>query len=212
MENQAPQIIHPKKSALRQYGFVLAFAVCGLFIMLYGNSFSRTFYNAYTPTQQDVLEKKATSTFARSAPVHLSIPILKLESDFETPLKLNADKTVAVPTSYDTVGWYEGGATPGEIGSAVILGHVDSYQGPAVFYSLGQLKKGDEIKVAREDGTTAIFEVQNFERYERKDFPTQLVYGQTDQSVLRLVTCSGIFNRGKQEYSHNLVVYATLKK
>ena len=212
MDNVESQNNHPKKSALRQYVFVLAFVVCGLALMFYGSPFFAVTYRAHTLTAKNDTKQIATSTFKRSAPSRIIIPSLNIDTTFETPLKLNADKTVAVPTSYDKVGWYEGGATPGEIGPAVILGHVDSYQGPAVFYSLGQLKKGDNIAITREDGTTATFEVQTLERYERKDFPTELVYGQTDQSVLRLVTCSGIFNKGIQEYSHNLVVYATLKK
>lgn len=212
MDTVESQNNHPKKSALRQYVFVLAFVVFGLVLMYYGSPFFAVTYRAHTPIAQNDTQHVATSSFARSAPVRLVIPSLHIDTTFEAPLKLNADKTVGVPTSYDKVGWYEGGATPGEIGPAVILGHVDSYQGPAVFYSLGQLKKGDEIAITRADGTTATFEVQTLERYERKDFPAELVYGQTDLSVLRLVTCSGIFNKGIQEYSHNLVVYALLKK
>ncbi len=153
-----------------------------------------------------------TQTFARSMPVHLRIPKINVDATFEAPLELNADQTVSVPEAYDTVGWYVHGATPGEVGPAVILGHVDSYQGPAVFYSLGKLVKGDRIEIDRADGTTAVFLVDELIRYSQDNFPTEDVYGVTETPSLRLVTCTGVFNKGKQRYSHNLVVYASLVK
>ncbi len=148
---------------------------------------------------------------ARSMPVHLRIPKINVDTVFEAPLALNDDQTVSVPRAYDTVGWYVNGATPGEIGPAVILGHVDSYEGPAVFYSLGQLKKGDLIEVDRADGSTVVFVVEELIRYSQEEFPTERVYGVTETSTLRLITCTGVFNQGKERYSHSLVVYATLQ-
>jgi LPXTG-site transpeptidase (sortase) family protein len=200
-------------TAYRQYARVLAVVVVGMvigasvvFIILPDSV-------AEAPTIHVNEHITTTSAkFTRSAPVHIVIPKIGLDTTFVPPLGLLADKTVAVPDNYTEVGWYEGGASPGEVGASVILGHVDSYEGPAVFYKLGKLETGDDVEIARVDGTTATFEVQSIERYARKDFPTQLVYGKTDEPVLRLVTCSGTFNKGKQEYSHNLVVYATLKK
>ena len=156
------------------------------------------------------METSTAVPFKRSAPVQLRIPKIKLDASFEAPLGLKEDKTVEVPDSYEKVGWYVHGATPGEKGTAVILGHVDSYKGPAVFYSLPKLQKGDDIFVTREDGTTALFKVDELHRYSQTNFPTEKVYGENDGSVLRLVTCTGTFDRGKQVYSHNLVVYATL--
>ncbi len=154
----------------------------------------------------------AVSQFVRSNPIRLEIPALNLDTSFVLPLGLMPDQTVSVPDSYDQVGWYEGGATPGEIGPAVILGHVDSADGPAVFYPLGQLKVGEEIKITRADGTTAVFVVKKLKRYPQSNFPTLDVYGPTDTPTLRLVTCSGLFNKAKQQYSHNLVVFAELKE
>ena len=161
---------------------------------------------------KEISSTATTSSFARSVPIRLQIPKIKLDTTFVPPLGLTADKTVEVPNNYTEVGWYSGGVSPGEIGTSVILGHVDSYIGPAIFYKLAKLEAGDEVVITREDGTIATFEVQSLERYARKDFPTQLVYEHTDNALLRLVTCSGTFNKGKQEYSHNLVVYATFKK
>lgn len=145
-----------------------------------------------------------------SKPVRLTIPSINVDALFEEPLGLNADQGIEVPDSFDSVGWYEHGPTPGELGPAVVLGHVDSVSGPAVFYSLGQLTPGDTIAITREDGSVAVFRVTGLARYEQEGFPTELVYGDLDHAGLRLVTCSGIYDRGAQRYSHNLVVYAAL--
>lgn len=145
-----------------------------------------------------------------SNPTKLRIPSLSIETEFEEPLGLNQDQTIQVPKSYDEVGWYQYGPTPGELGPAVILGHVDSYEGPAVFFSIGQLEPGDTIEIERTDGTTATFEVTALERYEQSGFPTELVYGDLNFAGLRLITCSGTYNHGTLRYSHNLVVFAKL--
>ncbi len=145
-----------------------------------------------------------------SEPTKLSIPKINILADFEAPLGLNDSGEVQVPTIYSKVGWYKYSPTPGEFGPAVVFGHVDSRLGPAVFYSLGQLQAGDDIYIERVDGTTAHFQVDFFERYEQKEFPTAEVYGNIDYAGLRLITCSGIYLRGQQRYTHNLVVYAKL--
>jgi hypothetical protein len=122
-----------------------------------------------------------------SIPVRLRIPAIYVDAGF-VELGLNADKTIEVPKSYEEVGWYTYGPTPGEMGPAIILGHVDSYKGPAVFFGLGGLKVGDTIEIERADGKTAIFGVDKLERYERSDFPRALVYGDLDYAGLRLIT------------------------
>ena len=147
---------------------------------------------------------------ASSTPIRLIIPKLNLDATFETPLGLKADKTIEVPKEYTTVGWYKYGAAPGSIGPAVILGHVDSYKGAAVFYHLGQLAPGDRFSVVREDKTTAQFEVTELHRYLQSEFPTDLVYGKIAYAGIRLITCSGTYSKGKQRYDHNLVVYGKL--
>lgn len=204
----------------RHYVFVVTFVVA-IIMSFIGVGFYLDWYDTTLFVDQAVdiaiIEDKdtlpkAASTFLRFAPTRLVIPALNLDTTFVAPLGLNADQTVSVPDSYTEVGWYKNGSTPGEIGPAVILGHVDSVTGPAVFYSLGQLKAGDEIEITREDGSLAIFVVTELKRYPQSDFPTLAVYGSTEGSTLRLVTCSGVFNHGIQRYSHNLVVFAELKK
>jgi sortase (surface protein transpeptidase) len=145
-----------------------------------------------------------------SIPERLRIPSLKIDTTFVPPLGLASNGEVAVPDSDTEVGWYQYSPTPGALGPAVILGHVDSYTGPAVFFYLGQLKPGDFIYVDREDGTTAQFEVTELERPKQSAFPTARVYGDIDHAGLRLITCSGTYVRGNQRYTHNLIVYAKL--
>lgn len=147
----------------------------------------------------------------KSVPLRLRVPAVNLDTTFEGPLGLNDDKSVQVPESFTEVGWYKYGPTPGELGPSVILGHVDSYEGPAVFWSLGQLKEGDELFVDREDGTTARFVITDMKRVSQDDFPTKEVYGDVDHAGLRIITCTGIYDHGIKRYSHNLIIFARLE-
>ncbi|MES2966743.1 MAG: class F sortase [Patescibacteria group bacterium] len=206
-------LLQTRAYSKRHYVLVMAFA-----IVLIGLVYATIVYvqpfkggNEVPTTIETTNGIEKQSLFARSAPTRLVIPAINLDTTFVPPLGLLPDQTIAVPDSYTQVGWYSGGATPGEIGPAVILGHVDTKDGPAVFYSLGQLTEGDEIQILREDGTTAIFEVTKLQRYPQINFPTLAVYGPTDDATLRLVTCTGTFDKREQTYSHNLVVFATLK-
>lgn len=201
----------------RHYLRVAAFVVLGMSIgallMTEAYPYLKNEPLVYTrdAADEEVAMTTSTSTaLTRAEPVRLRIPALSLDVSFEAPLGLNADKTVEVPESYEKVGWYQYGASPGEIGPAVILGHVDSYEGAAVFYHLGQLKQGDRVFIERADGSTATFEVTYLERYLQSEFPTEKVYGKTEDAELRLITCTGTFIKGKQRYTHNLVVYAKL--
>lgn len=147
---------------------------------------------------------------APSEPVRFVVPKLAIDAAFEKPLGLNADRTLSVPAAYDTVGWYSGSPTPGELGPSVILGHVDSYEGAAIFYHLGKLTSGDTFTVERADGSKPTFVVEKLERYPQRDFPTDQVYGPIDYAGIRLITCTGTYNYGTLRYSHNLVVYGRL--
>ena len=146
----------------------------------------------------------------RSEPTRIIIPKIKLEAPFSDSLGRASSGEVEVPKDYVSVGYYKNGPTPGQLGPAVVLGHVDSYKGPAVFFSLGQLAVGDEITIERADDTTVTFAVTEMERNSQSDFPTAKVYSNLNYAGLRLITCTGIFDKGKQRYSHNLIVYAKL--
>jgi sortase (surface protein transpeptidase) len=149
-------------------------------------------------------------TMSESEPVRLIIPKVKIDALFSKPLGLKANREIEVPDDYTSVGYYKLGPTPGELGPAVILGHVDSFEGPAVLFSLGQLELGDEIRVERADGTVAIFAVTEMDRQPQSEFPTKKVYSDTDHAGLRVITCTGVYDHGSLRYSHNLIVFAKL--
>lgn len=147
----------------------------------------------------------------RSTPTQLTIPAIGVDSAL-MGLGRNADGTVEVPPlgAASPAGWYRGSPTPGELGPAALLGHVDSSDGPSVFYRLGEMRPGDEVSVTREDGTVAVFTVDRVEQYAKAEFPSLAVYGNTDNSQLRLITCGGVFDRSIGHYVDNIVVYASL--
>lgn len=121
---------------------------------------------------------------------------------------LDHEGALEVPASWGVAGWYARGARPGEPGPAVIVGHVDSSSGPAVFYRLGALQRGAAIRIRRADGSVARFRVHRVERWPKESFPTQLVYGATRRPTLRLITCGGAFDRATGHYIDNTIVFA----
>jgi sortase (surface protein transpeptidase) len=149
------------------------------------------------------------SPAARSLPVTLSIPAIGLTVAL-SQLGLNPNGTVEVPTNFQEPGWYRYGPAPGQLGSAVILGHVDSYLGPAVFFKLRALRPGDQVEVALADGVTTHFVVRQVAMYTKAHFPTLLVYGSHGYSGLQLVTCGGVFDTQTRSYLSNVVVYTSL--
>ncbi|HSM01664.1 MAG TPA: class F sortase [Acidimicrobiia bacterium] len=148
-----------------------------------------------------------------SEPVAIDIPAIGVHSEMQQ-VGLTAENTVEVPAPgphYDHAAWYKYSSTPGAIGPAIVVGHVDSATGGAsVFFHLGSLRPGDEVLVTRRDGTVAIFTVEAVRRYPKDDFPTELVYGHTDHAALRLITCGGTFDRSERSYVDNVIVFATL--
>jgi hypothetical protein len=150
-------------------------------------------------------------SIARSVPVRLSIPAIGL-SDRLSELGLNKDGTVQVPTKWAVPGWYRLGPSPGQVGSAVILGHVDSVHGPAAFYRLASLRPGNKVSVTLADGRTVRFKVIGLRMYLKSKFPDHLVYGTRPYSALQLVTCGGTFDSGSHHYLSNLVVFTKMVK
>lgn len=150
---------------------------------------------------------------ARSLPTSLSIPAIGVQTALGSLGRL-PDGSVQVPLpgpDYNRAGWYRYSPTPGSIGPAVIVGHVDSAaHGPSVFFRLGALRPRDQVSVRRSDGSVAVFEVTSVRRYPKDRFPTQLVYGNTADAALRLVTCGGAFDHATGHYEDNIVVLATL--
>ncbi|SEP93574.1 LPXTG-site transpeptidase (sortase) family protein [Streptomyces sp. yr375] len=147
----------------------------------------------------------------RSRPVRLLIPKIGVDAPF-TALAIGADGRLEPPPADDTnlVGWHAAGASPGETGTSIIAGHVDTKTSPAVFAGLAELAKGDTFQVLRADGRTASFQVDSAETFAKDDFPSERVYGDTAQAQVRLITCAGEYNRTVRDYTDNLVVFAHL--
>jgi LPXTG-site transpeptidase (sortase) family protein len=144
-----------------------------------------------------------------ATPVSVSIPAIGVQSDLEDLHRGSAGE-LDPPVDWDSAGWFSDGIVPGEVGPAVIAGHVDSPTSAAVFFRLDELVAGDEIHVAMSDGTTRTFTVDRSERAAKSAFPTSDVYGTTPTAQLRLITCDGVFDTATGHYTDNLIVFADL--
>ena len=149
---------------------------------------------------------------AGSPPVRLVIPAIEVATRLVrlVRLGLEADGGMAVPADYGRAGWFVEGPAPGQVGPAVIAGHVDSRTGPAVFHRLRELRPGQAVLVERADGTRLRFVVEQARSYPKASFPTADVFGPVPSAALRLITCAGDFDRARGSYRDNLVVFAGL--
>ncbi|GIH97960.1 class F sortase [Planobispora siamensis] len=166
----------------------------------------------HAPDKAAATHATPSVALARSVPVRVKIPKIKLSAPIIS-VGVDDEGVVQVPplNRPQQAGWYRHGPTPGEIGPAVILGHVDTTTGPAVFARLRELKVGDAISVTRKDGRTATFTIERITTVAKKHFPTSRVYGPLDYPGLRLITCDGDFESRAHSYTDNMIVYARLK-
>ncbi|MEU9120945.1 class F sortase [Streptomyces sp. NPDC048506] len=146
----------------------------------------------------------------RSVPSRVVIPSIAVSAPL-LPVGLDGDGWIEAPPAGDPdlAGWYANAPSPGERGTAVLVGHVDGRSGPAVFYGLGALEKGRTIRVTRVDGRTAIFEVYRIQVFDKRNFPARKVYGDTGRAELRVLTCGGVYAAGSG-YTGNVVVFARM--
>lgn len=164
------------------------------------------------PSPPSVLPVKALRKgLLHVPPVEVVIPSLGVRSRL-VDLRLERDGALQVPVDYARAGWYRDGPYPGDAGGppALVVGHVDSDRGPAVFYRLHQLRSGDRVSVRRKDGSTAVFLVYGAKQYSKDSFPGRVVYAPSVRAELRLITCSGEYDRARRSYSDNYVVFAAL--
>ena len=166
--------------------------------------------------QQNVAEPAlpgAAGPMGKSEPVSLDIPAIDAHSSL-VPLGLNADNTVQVPSVKTPLqaGWYSYAPTPGEVGPAIVLGHVDGNHQKGIFFRLKELKPGDKVSIARKDGTTAVFEVTKVDDVPKAEFEKAGVYDDTPDPQLRLITCGGVFDHSSHNYLDNIIVFAHLIK
>ncbi len=152
-------------------------------------------------------------SLARSLPVSVDIPAIGVSSDL-LQLGLNRDGTIQVPSlstaAADEAAWYKYSATPGQRGASVIEGHVDTTQGPAVFFRLGALRPGEHIEVRLANGITAVFRVTGVRQYPKANFPAKIIYGASGYAALHLITCGGAFDYASGHYLSTTVVFASL--
>ena len=166
-----------------------------------------------TPSSPADPAASAALVLPASSPVSVSVPAIGISSPL-IELGRNPDGTIEVPSLDDPdskPGWYRNSPSPGTLGPAIILGHVDSRAfGPGVFYSLQNLNAGDLIDVARADGSVAEFSIDSVQTVPKSDFPTLQVYGNLDHAGLRLITCGGEFDPNARSYESNIIVFASL--
>lgn len=140
-------------------------------------------------------------------PVRLRIPSQHIDTPLER-LGQARDGTIAAPSGWQVAGWYDQGPRPGQRGPAVIVGHVDSRSGPAVFFRLSALRSGDAVYVDREDGSTARFLVTGRRQVPKNHFPADVVYSPTLRTSLLLMTCGGILDHATGHYRDNVIISA----
>lgn len=208
LKQKAKRRSNPRKTM--PYALVAA-GLIGMMITGYGllRTTSHTSSPARYPIIKDEPAVAPTPSLARSDATRLKIASINVDAAVDI-VGQAADGTVEVPSKPDVVGQYKLAPTPGEMGPAVIVGHVDSLLGTAVFWRLRELTPGQEIEVERKDGTVARFVVERIEEFDQAQFPTQQVYGNIDYPGLRLITCSGAFNLLSRTYDKNIVVFARL--
>jgi sortase (surface protein transpeptidase) len=144
-----------------------------------------------------------------SPPTTVRIPALGVTSAV-MELGLRRDGSMEVPPGAYPVGWYDRSPTPGQLGPAVLAGHVDWEGEPGAFAGLDELLPGDTVEVGRADGSTAVFVVDRVEEHAKDAFPSDAVYGDLDHAGLRLVTCGGAFDEDTGDYADNVIVFAHL--
>jgi sortase A len=154
------------------------------------------------PTQRDV---------EIGEPLGFSIPKLKIESAVEY-VGMTPEGRMGDPEDPQEVAWWKLGARPGQKGSAVLAGHLDTPQGtPGIFWDLDTLEIGDEIIVNETNGNDLVFEVFDKQIYEDANFPINEVFGKSDGYYLNLITCEGTFDSESKNYDKRYVIFSHLK-
>lgn len=160
-----------------------------------------------------VIPKEAlkSKTMPKSMPLRIRMPAIGVDTNIVS-VGLDQHGAIDMPSSVDIAAWYNGSPTPGELGPAIIAGHVDNYyQGDGAFFALRNTQVGDLIYVDRADGSTAIFKVADIKQVPQANFPTQEVFGNINYAGIRVITCGGAFNHQTYEYEDNIVVFAILQ-
>jgi len=161
------------------------------------------------PSTPDSAQPEKVPVTAAQRPVRLEIPSIGVDTDI-IDLGLDTDGTLEVPPDGKAAGWYTGAPAPGEVGPAIIAGHVDWEGTDGVFFDLRNLEPGADIIISREDGSRAVFTATSIEHFPKDDFPTNVVYGDLDRPGLRIITCGGSFDETARSYNDNIIAFADI--
>lgn len=165
----------------------------------------RTITTSQQPTVQSTVVQSSVSI-----PKSISIPTLSVKSEIES-VGLDKEGRIDTPKDVYNTGWYALGVKPGEKGSAVIDGHLDTPEGkPSVFFKLKSLKEGDTIEIESEDNKTYTFKVYDVVDYPLETIPMGKIVEATNEKRLNLITCGGDWDKEKKLYSERTVVYAKM--
>jgi sortase (surface protein transpeptidase) len=198
----------------------LSLIVVGLIGVFYftGHAYGQPFLapqaitTPYQPSVEAAVPQDISETDAKISynPKSLSIPSVNVANSV-TDVGLNTDGSLQTPELFeDKIGWYKNSKKPGQIGTSVYVGHVDTYKGPSVLSRLHQASVGEKIQVVDSEGNEFTYIIDAIEQYRQDSFPSEKVYADTVDSSLRIITCSGMFDHSAQRYSHNTVVYASI--
>lgn len=215
----APRKISRKKTRDFSFEKNLIFSLFMMIFGVYGISYSASVLTGSNTRNSMVSAQEAPiletippqkQFMPKSVPTRIRIKTVNLDVPLITVGK-HTNGTLEVPDNLKVAGWYRFGPTPGEMGPAIIAGHVNDIHGPGVFGHLYLAKKGQIILINRKDGTIAKFKIDMVRQFPQNDlFPTQLVYGNIDYAGLRVITCGGDFSYLTRHYSDNTVVFASL--
>lgn len=218
-QDQVPQTKAPVRARVVQRALLLPAVAVAVGALLIHNSLESpadpkapVFPLAVAPAAPGTTETAAAGqVLPRATPLRITIPEIAVNAPF-TGLTIGASGQLNPPPADDTnlVGWFRDGVSPGERGSSIVVGHVDTRTGPAVFARLKNLKRGSTVNISRTDGSAAVFAVDSIDTFSKANFPDQRVYADASSAQLRLITCGGAYDHKKKDYEANVVVFAHL--
>jgi LPXTG-site transpeptidase (sortase) family protein len=142
-------------------------------------------------------------------PTRLRVPSLGIDANIED-VGVRSNGEMDVPGNVWNAGWLNTSVRPGEVGNAVMAGHLNSLRGGAVFLQLDKLNVGDKIYVSDKWGWELTFEVAEKAAYEPANAPLDRIFGNSSDRMLNLITCTGDFIPNELTYNKRLVVYTKL--
>lgn len=153
----------------------------------------------------------APAALAASTPTRVAVPTIFASSSL-IATGLRTDDTLDVPPVSNPMqaSWFDQSPSPGQVGPSVLLGHVNGNGKPGIFADLDKVVTGAQVFVDRADGQRAVFKVSRVDTFPKASFPTDLVYNNTPNPQLRLVTCGGAYDAANRNYLSNIIVYADL--